>query len=504
MTYIAVPKEISSSEIIANRFSFSPTQYKRIILTNNNFLFVRDFLARKLTNLDLGSEVGSVNYINESPVYFFRTKGLQSHSYLPDENSESITPLNPKAFLQQNLKEGDLIISKDSNIGEAIILDRDYPNWMLSGALYRLPIKKHKYYLLAFIKHNFFREQLDFMVPMSATIRHAKTLFLDCKIPLPSANQEEVIEYVELLLQVIINKEKEIRDKHSLIHRIITEELNSNQGAKRFSFDYPTLDELLQVGRLDTARYTKEYKEFEHLITNYKGGFFNFSEKNYTVNRGQNLQVSNIGESVYSDTYIKGFYHLAVSSNFSEYSTLEKYTYLGNPRELKKIKKGDIIFSARGAQFGRVVFFTENINSITNIDNLVIRNETALFYERIFITMFINYMRWNKHIYKIALTGSGANSLTQYQFDEIHFPSFPEKKQKEIAILYHNPDAKFNSVQLTASNFLNQDRAFNATAGITELDKYIKLIQERLNSVLDQIVKDEQVEVDFSFLKSNM
>lgn len=30
-----------------------------------------------------------------------------------------------------NLKEGDIIISKDSNIGEIVILDKDYPNYML-------------------------------------------------------------------------------------------------------------------------------------------------------------------------------------------------------------------------------------------------------------------------------------------------------------------------------------------------------------------------------------
>ena len=45
-----------------------------------------------------------------------------------------------------NLKEGDLLISKDSNIGEIVILDKDYPNHMLSSALYRLPvIEKNKY-----------------------------------------------------------------------------------------------------------------------------------------------------------------------------------------------------------------------------------------------------------------------------------------------------------------------------------------------------------------------
>ena len=65
-----------------------------------------------------------------------------------------------------------------------------------------------KFYLLAFIKHNIFREQLDFMVPKGATIRHAKTMFLDCKIPMPNHNTENIIKFVEFLTQAIINKEQ--------------------------------------------------------------------------------------------------------------------------------------------------------------------------------------------------------------------------------------------------------------------------------------------------------
>ena len=77
---------------------------------------------------------------------------------------------------------------------------------MLSGALYKLPIKEEtKYYLLAFIKHPIFREQLDFMVPKGSTIRHAKTLFLDCKIPIPNTDKENIMKYVSVLTQSIIN-----------------------------------------------------------------------------------------------------------------------------------------------------------------------------------------------------------------------------------------------------------------------------------------------------------
>ena len=49
--------------------------------------------------------------------------------------------LYPSSFVQMNLKEGDLIISKDGNIDEIAILDKDYPNYMLLGVLYKILIE---------------------------------------------------------------------------------------------------------------------------------------------------------------------------------------------------------------------------------------------------------------------------------------------------------------------------------------------------------------------------
>jgi hypothetical protein len=63
MRYIATPKEISSTEILSNGFSLSPSQYKKVILPNPKYLFVKDFLSRELKFTDLGNEVGSINYI---------------------------------------------------------------------------------------------------------------------------------------------------------------------------------------------------------------------------------------------------------------------------------------------------------------------------------------------------------------------------------------------------------------------------------------------------------
>ena len=194
-------------DIVSNKFNLAPSQLMTLVVPNKNKFFVRDLLSRKLKFSDNGNEIGSVNYISKSPKYFIRAKALQKESFLPFITDETAIPIRPQVFTDFDLKEGDILISKDSNIGEVVILDKNLPNYTISGALYKLPIQDNKYYLLAFFKHKYFLNQLDLLVPKGATIRHAKTLFLDCKIPFPNQkNKDDIIYYVELLTQAIINK----------------------------------------------------------------------------------------------------------------------------------------------------------------------------------------------------------------------------------------------------------------------------------------------------------
>lgn len=234
---------------------------------------------------------------------------------------------------------------------------------------------------------------------------------LSIKIPFPNqSNKNEVIEYVELLVKAIINREKEIKNKDKLITELIDKELIENQKDNGFSYEYPSYEKILKTSyRLETGMYTKEFKKMDFLLNNYQNDWQNLSDLNYDVSRGQNLQFTNIGKSIYSDTLKKGFYRLALSKHFSEYATINKYEYVGNSKKLKEIKKGDVIFSCRGAQFGRVCIFCEEIiNTITNIDNVHIRNDNSQMKHRIFICLFLNYLRRKGHLHRIAITGSGA------------------------------------------------------------------------------------------------
>lgn len=496
-SYIRTPESISINSIERKEFSLSSSQYMDLIMPNKNYKFVRDFLLRPLKRNDLGIEVGSINYINQSPFYFLRTKAFQSYSFLPEITSESTLPVMPSVFVKQNLKEGDLLISKDSNIGEIVILDKDYPNFMTSSAIYRLPVNEHKYYLLAFIKHQIFREQLDFMVPKGATIRHAKTMFLDCKIPIPNENKEETIKFVEVLTQAIINKEKLIKEKHQKILDNIDFELKNNQSEKKLMIDFPTINEIDKVGRLDTNLYREEFKKIDFLIKNYKEGYNTIFDLGFTLSRGQNLQVSNIGTSIYSKIYYPNFYTLMLPKFLSKYGTIDTVEYIGNPKKLKTLKKGDLIFGAEGFEKGRsIVIIEEKERTITNIHGITIQQKEHNVEKAIFVKCCLDYLR-DKGLIDLFAVGGNGGSLAQKYWEYIPFPKFEKKKQSNIVKLYHNNDCQYNAESWNLDNFLTNDNKFNEIAGIYELDKTIKQLKAKLNIVIDNIVNDKLVKINF-------
>ena len=491
-SYVKTPMSISYASIREKGFTLSSSQYRELVMPNPNFLYVKNFLSRSLQRKDLGHEVGSLNYINQSTHYFLRTKALQSHSFLPEITKETALPIMPQSFVQMDLKNGDLILSKDSNIGEIVMLDKDYPNFMLSGALYKLPVIEKKYYLLAFIKHNIFREQLDYMVPKGATIRHAKTKFLDCKIPLPNHNSEVTIKFVEILIQAIIGKEKLIKQHHEAILQKIEKELLENQKPNQFRFELPRIKEIEKVGRLDTGIYSDVFERMQFLIKNYKNGFF-FIEKE-KIKSGSTPQVRYIGN-------IKALkYRWVTPTHCADYGVMaeERINLQGNNNINEDCTL--LINRGQGEDCGKSVFYNyEDIRDGHHNQGMY----RVFDYEKnklIFLQCVLNTKIYRDLCDKMSL-GSKMKELKIEQFLQIPFPNFPKEKQKEIALLYHNSELNYPTKIFTLNNFLEKDGAYNEQAGIYELDKTAKQLKKILNKVIDDIVQDKEVTISFEYVQ---
>jgi hypothetical protein len=473
MNYVATPTSIRLSDVLGKKTSLSPNNFSRVVVSEAHSKPLKDLLSSAPLN---GEEVGSASYIPNSDKYFIRTKALQPSSLLLNHTNDGIIPILPSSFKDHGLKEGDIIISKDSNIGEVIILDRDYPSYMLSNGLYKLTIADHKFYILALIKHSFFKTQLGFMVSKGATIKHAKTLFLDCLIPFPISDKERIIETIETNTKLIIQYETRVRELELEIETTLDNELGYPEKLKDYTYSFPRISNLRSLNRIDAGFYGEDFMGMQWLIESHKNGSGTLEDWGYTITRGQNLQISAIGKSIYSDDFQEGFYKLARPVNLSDFGTVEKYEYLGNKNNLSVISKGDIVFSAEGS-VGKCVMFTDpGERVITNIHGIVLNKEDHDTLESSYVSSFLRYLRKKGVLDFISVGGQGGSLAMQY-FGVIKVPNLDEATIERVSKSYYNPEGTSFSEW-----------------GITELDSKIKDLNQANDRLLADIIEQHRTQ----------
>lgn len=495
MKYLRIPSDITFSEIAKRDASWSPSMYQRVIIHNPNVKRVGDLLNSNKP-FEKGIEPGSMHYLRKSQYYFIRTKALQDHSCLLYPKGGSIIPISQRVFKDPRLTDGDILMSKDSNVGECAMIDGDrWRNHMFSGGVVRINTTEDRFYFFSFLKHPLFKTQLLAMSPRGATITHAKTLWLDCLIPFPNQSvAERVIRYVSALMQAIVEKEKTIRDKSDVIYSFIQAELEGNQKNRQFQYLYPSISDLSSVQRFDAAFYGQEYKSKIWLVENYAYGYETPSKAGFTITPGPSLEIKIIRTRIDSESYRPGYYTLILPTNISVYGTMNVIPYLGTAKSLPLLKKGDIVFGEAGFQKGRsVVILDDWPKCTTNAHGLYARRSDGDIQKAVFFRCVFNWYRTMRLIDIMAVGGSGGHFSPEY-FDYIRIPKFPEDKQKEIARLYHH-DAPQPPVKPTLDTFVDWHRQWNAGLGIWELNREMKALQLILSEVQEQIIEGKTVKV---------
>lgn len=507
MVYTVTPKTIKFSQIKKDK-KLTPSNYDILPIKNENIKLIKELLI----DYTIGKDVGSDYYLSfESGFKFIRTKAAQSYSYIPNIFSYSqAQPIFPSTFenyvedyenrdVTFELNKGDILIVKDSNVGEVVYINEDLNQYIISGGLVKLIFdEKLKYYIFAMMKSNFFKEQLYLLTPKGSTLKHAKTLWLDLKIPFPNQNENNIIEYISLLVKAIIGREEAIRNKYEKIMSIIEEELNDNQKDNSFSFNFPKFSEIQNKKRLDASIYSEYLKNEEFLIKNYKYGFKYFEEFDFEISRGQNLQFSAIGPKLESNVRKNGFYECIKPKSISIYGTVLTPEYIGSSKDLKTLNKGDIIFGAEGFEKGRSLIIFEEENIITNIHGITLTHRDNDLLESIFVKCFLDYLR-KISLIDIYATGGNGGSIAIPYLKQLPFPIFPNSKRSEIKEFYYN-DYEF-SEELNLSNFEYLDELMIKNAGIHQLEFQKNLILEELDRLRDLIINDENLMSDEDFFK---
>ena len=242
----------------------------------------------------------------------------------------------------------------------------------------------------------------------------------------------------------------------------------------------------------DGGRHFRHFRHFRHSI--HEGGYATYEELGFDIGRGQNLQVSCIGKSIYSDDPKANFYRLVAPTDISEYRTVRKFRYLGNKKELSLLKQGDVVFGAEGFGKGRVVILADEVQkTISNIHGIIFHPKDGNIVKGIFLGCFLGYLRSIGLVDAIAAGGSGGSLAIGY-FHHVPFPKFPDDKQADIARLYHNYVPPPEDAP-TLDTFVDWHRRWNADLGIWELDREMNALQGILADVREQIIEGKTVEV---------
>ena len=482
-------------------FSLSSRDYRKLKTKNQNTVKLRDLLE---TKHKVGKEIGSDSYMPNSRHRFLKTVNISKNFLLAESTFEYCKPTN-KIFPKKN----EILIAKDGGgegLGEACLYPYENKENLdsLSAGVVAINIIADKlYYVFGMLKSQHFKDYIDLNTAQGSTIRHSKLVALDYQIPFPTKNNnpepQKIERLVSLITQNIIDKEAQIKAKNQKIDELIERELKENQNPKNsFKYSYPKISEIKQETRLDTGIYEKEVKKIDFLIKNYKSGNSSIVD-NFNYCRGQNLQISQIGESYYSEYLKKGFYRMFTNVEMQDDRTISGYRWLGNKNKLTTLPDNAIMLAADGMIVGRAFFYDKMENTITNIHPWIITpklNDYPIF-KRVFLCLFLSYLKNIGYLEKIKDKSNGGGLKKEHLDRWIKIPNFPDSKQQEIAKEYYNKIDK--NQNLTLENYLQKETARNQQIGIFQLNMEIFELREKLEDIIDKIINDSLIKIDLNY-----
>ncbi|MDD3821529.1 MAG: hypothetical protein ACOXZW_01690 [Bacilli bacterium] len=475
---------IKYSDIINNNFSLSPNNYNKVPIETTNVVPL-SLLVEKIIK---GEEIGSRNYTQESVYKFIRTSGIVNDKYLLDENENSILNINPNSFVSKNLSQGDILICKDSNVGDVAMLRKDYDTYMFSSGINKLILKRHKNYVFSVMKHKNFKKQLITLISKGSTLKHAKNTYLKCLIPFP--NDDKVIEYVSNLTLSIVNKEKIILEKFNEINKFIENTIDSNQKANIFVFKFPRLSQILGRSRLDTGIYNEEYKKIEHKILNFSNGYYYISKNK--IHGGNTPKQRIIGGNKEYDFYWItptsindfGIFNLG-DSIYCKKQNINKNCML----IINRTSKG-----GKGEYVGIAHYYDYRHFGLAQHNQGIYRIDGYPDEELIFMTCLLNSKYYRKLCANLSM-GSKMKEIKLNNILEIPFPNFSKNNRKTICQNYYNKETKLNDISPT--QFLSIDNEWNKKAGIINIYESLHETKKILNKVIDDIYNNVPINITY-------
>ena len=503
-SYIENQKTVKISDIYNKENSLTASDFK-IIKTNSNMKLLNDLLI----DVGKGNDMSENEFVKfKTNSKYLKTASLTGNDFLLDsESSTSFEFINSNKnveFIEKNkfrvINKFDILYTStgsNNSIG-ACSLSVEQLNYNFSSHIFKLEIKPeiNIFYLFALLKNKYCQEACDLEVPKAGIMRRGGKRFLKIKIPFPTINNHKepnkVEIYVSLLVQNIINKEEQIKEKKEFIDEKIYIELKNNQNDNNFTYSYPKISEIKKQERLDTGLYVKEFKKVDFLIKNYNYGFFKIPIDKFKSGFTPKIRFFNPSNKKYNwvtptHTTDEGFYEPNITINMPKKNNINGDCFLIINRTSKG-KKGEFVgiscfydFSMYGK--GQ---YNQGLYKINDFDK-----EKSLFLVSVLNSKIF------RQICGCVSIGSKMKEMKSYDFSKLIFPNFPEEKQKEISELYYNNIDK--NKDLILDNYLEKEKLRNKQIGIFQLNMEIFKLREILEKLIHKIVIEEKIEIDLNY-----
>lgn len=481
MWYTVKPNSV---KINKDNYALSPYSYRFIDFKNTNFLTVWELLIDKIKWFEPWSD----KYIEFWNNYFIRISELDNNNYLFDISNDTkrILPTDNKKIINK----WDICYQTASNVWNVCIFE--WENAYYNSHIYKLVFdESKKYYIFAILKNSFWKQQVDIWWSIKWVDNFSESYLLNTVIPLPTKNNnqnpQDIEKLVSIMVQNLIDKEEQIKIKNIRIDELIENELNNNQKDwVELSYKLPRISEILNEWRLDTWLYNYKYKQLFNKIFNYNNWYFLISQKELSWWNTPKVRIFDPSNKEYywfTPTDIKRW--VLWSKKFIK---TEKYN-LG--------KRKCLLFSNRSNCWEGILYDPEYYKWWHH-NQWIYRKE---FQESELIKNIYILCLFNSYYYQSLLknitTWSTFPELRIEQFSKIPLPKFDESIQIEINKEYYNK-VEFNN-NLNFDNYLQKEKSRNQKLWIYQLNVELFCLREKLEIIIDKIIMDEYIEVDFSY-----
>lgn len=481
MHTLLVPNEVTYSEL-ADNGSLSPNNYKKLTVKNPQKHTVAYYMKADKP-YDKGIEPGSSAYVSKSNQVFLRNSCINNIQFGVDK--EKYIYLNPNYYSGSMISDGDVLFCTDANIGDCCLFISDSESVAFSSGMIRLNFmdEKSKFYVMAFMRDDYFREQLNAKTPKGATIRHSGDAFLDCEIP--DCPHDWIYNVVEALIKNIAYAEYISAHKLRESEAIISEELITTD----YSYTNPSIKELVTKARLDSGAYSNAVYQWKKNIENYRNGYTDLEGFGFKTQRGPSLQVRDLGRSIQTDKYRKGYNILIYPSDISSAGYVEKVTYLGARNRVWFLGEKYILFSSEGTIGKTFIICDDTMHFTTNIHGTMIYPidmNTDIKYS-VFLGLYLNWLRSKDVLVKLSVGANGGSFAVGY-WGNILIPRVDEQLMDRLLKIY-NHDIKlepsiFNIKQIQDS-------------GIYQLNNFLIKCKALLRLLCDDIKNDSVKTQDY-------